>query len=79
MKFRLFLTKGNRDGWPIRLVFGLFKSRKGKAQFVLTCRTGGIANYLFYVNIPHLFQIWISLEKQILSTCFCGFINQGEI
>jgi len=77
MKFRLFITRNTKTEWPIRLTFGFLRPRKGKAQFIMSCRTHGITNYLFYTNIPYLFQIWIGLEKQIISTSFCGFINQG--
>ena len=74
MTHELVLLRGGKKVWPTWLKIGLFRATDTKFRIVVKIRP----LYLLYVYIPRLFKLWLSIEKDVISTCYLGFIKMPE-
>jgi len=74
MKRELVLLRGDKRFWPTWLKIGLFRATDNKFRFVVRIRP----LYLLYVYIPKLFKFWFSIERDVISICYLGFIKMPE-
>ncbi len=73
MKFERNITRGNREHWPITLKVGLFRATEKVFHADLRIRP----LWLAYLYIPKLFKFWLSLEKDVASVYYLGFIKRA--
>ena len=73
MKYEYFLTKGDFRTWPIRFKAGLFRAGEGRLRFSFRFRP----LFLAYIYIPFILKFWLSIERDVISVMYCGFIDQG--
>lgn len=70
--YEIALTKGSEHIWPIWLKVGLFSAeRGGKAHFDIRARP----LFLLYLFLPGILKFWVSIEKDVISVCYYGFIK----
>lgn len=83
MKFERIIKKGTSREWPTKLKMGLFRAGKGKPSLALLCRPlfrqcWWPPIFLFYVYIPYLLKFWFSVERDVISVSYLGFLKMPE-
>ena len=78
MKYETIITKGSAcDGvWPIWFKVGLFRAGKGKwgGKFDLVVKVRPMV--IIYLYVPRVLKFWLSIERDVISVAYGGFIKQ---
>lgn len=75
MKKEYQLVNGSKYEWPIIFKLGIFRTDK-KGKFRINFRVRPL--FLFYVFIPGIVKFWMSVEKNVISVMYLGFLECGD-